>query len=383
MQPGAKFQVELYESGPGYEDLPAAETPPVALDEGPQPIGIESSYQNMRIMLVPIEYAFGGCNTTFDVSEASVQKYEDAMFQQNGLESIEVAVHEPFRVDDLDLTNGSDFFSLLNRIVQLRAAEAPEPNVYYYGLFDNCGVCIGEDGGGCLLGVAPGQPGSSAGEAGQRAAIGTQFLSGSEVGIETFVHEIGHTQGRAHVACPGGGAAGTDPSYPHADGSIGTWGFGVRDFSVRNASTHSDYMSYCNPTWVSDWQWKATFERITELSAWENADQGTLPSGREVLVGAVNTETGASTWWTDRGWIEPDEARDTRYTIDFRAGDDVMVRETADVDAWSEGPWVTVRVPLVEHFARDVTAIEATTPSGVQRVEAGQIRRWNRALQAP
>ena len=309
IQPGADFQVELFEGGTGYEDLPAASEPPVAITAGKDEIGIESSEQHMNVVIVPIAYDFGGCSTTPELDEAALQPYEDAMFQQNPLESIDIQVHAPLAVNDLDLTDPNDFFSLLNRIVQLRASESPDPDIYYYGLFDNCGTCIG-DGGGCLLGVAPGTPGATQSEASQRAAIGVRYLSGTEMGIETFVHEIGHTQGRQHVACEGATSAGPDPSYPYPGGVIGVWGFGVRDFGIRNATAHTDYMSYCNPTWVSDWQWSATFGRIKALSEWQTQDVAPLPT-TEILVGNVDTQTGESHWWTEPGFVEADDASGT------------------------------------------------------------------------
>lgn len=356
MNPGATFKVELYEAGGDYDSLPAAETPPSAAD-GPQIIGIESSEQNMKVMIVPVDYSFGGCTTSFDTSEENLKKYEDAMFQQNGLETIEMEVHPHITVNDLDLGDPGGFFQFLNRIVQLRASENPAPNVYYYGLFDNCGECIG-DNSGCTLGVAPGTPGSSMGEAGSRAAIGVQYLSGSEVGIETFVHEIGHSQGRQHIACPDAAAAGPDVTYPYQDGSIGVWGFGVRDFSIRNPSNHKDYMSYCNPTWVSDWQWKATYERIRELSSWDAADMADAMDASRILVGAVNTETGESEWWTDRGWVEPDDVEEfARLTY---VGDGITEQTEIDVDPWSEGPWVTVRAPLAMEL--DFTSLALDLP---------------------
>lgn len=372
MTPGAQFRVELFEAGGNYESLPEADAPPAASAKD-EFIGIENSEQNMKIVLVPVDYDFGGCTASVDTSEESIAKYEDAMYQQNGLETIQLEVHEPLSVTNLDLSDGNDFFTFLQQIVQLRAQENPDPNVYYYGLFDNCGQCVG-GGGGCLLGVAPGTPGSSMGEAGSRAAIGTQFLSGSEVGIETFVHEIGHTQGRAHVSCPGGGAAGPDVSYPYENGAIGVWGFGVRDFSIRNPSSHSDYMSYCNPTWVSDWQWKATFERIRELSSWDAADMSSAMEGSRIMVGAVNTETGESNWWTDRGWVEPADLR-SDSTLTF-VGEGSNAETPVAIDAWSEGPWVTVRAPMPLTTGQDFTGLRLTTPDrtiAVQRQDVAII----------
>jgi len=368
MNPGASFKVELYEAGGDYQGLPAAETPPSAAD-GAQLIGIEGTEQNMKIMIVPVDYSFGGCTASFDTSEENLKKYEDAMFQQNALETIEMEVHPYITVNDLDLGDPGGFFQFLNRIVQLRASENPAPNVYYYGLFDNCGECIG-DGGGCTLGVAPGTPGSSMGEAGSRAAIGVQYLSGSEVGIETFVHEVGHNQGRQHIACPDAAAAGPDVTYPYQDGSIGVWGFGVRDFSIRNPSNHKDYMSYCNPTWVSDWQWRATFERIRELSSWDAADMADAMDASRILVGAVNTETGESEWWTDRGWVEPGDTEEfarLRYV-----GDGASEEIEIDVDPWSEGPWVTVRAPLAMEM--EFTTLELELPQRHIEISRDQVQ---------
>lgn len=380
MRPGAQFNIELFEVGSGYEALPEVAEPPKAMPERNY-VGIETSYQNMRIMIVPIEYDFGGCQTQFDTSDENLSDYIDHMFQQNAVENIDVEIHDYVRVDHLDLT-GNGFFQLLGEMAQLRASEQPDPNVYYYGLFDNCGACIG-DGGGCTLGVANGIPGDSMGEAGSRVAIGAQFLSSNEVGIETFVHEIGHNQGRRHIFCPNAQAQGTDPSYPYADGKTEGWGFGVRDFQLRNGNTHYDYMSYCNPTWVSDWQWKETFQRIQTLSSWEAADMQDAMQGRYVLTGSVNTETGEASWWTDRGWVEPEQATPNhriRFSFDDASTDDELM---VQADAWSEGPWVTVRAPLPTDFEA-VTEIQLDTPSLTTRASRSDIRTFHiDALQTP
>lgn len=375
IQLGADFQIELYEAGGDYDALPEAATAPLAIDDGPGQIGIEGSEQSMKVVIVPIEYSFGGCQASTDLDEAALQPYSDAMYQQNPLETLQIEVIDPIQVTDLDLTDSGDFFSLLNRIVQYRSQLGLDPNVYMYGLFDNCGACIG-DGGGCLLGVAPGTPGATQGEAGQRAAIGVRYLSGSEVGIETFVHEIGHTQGRQHIACPGAQSAGPDPSFPHDDGSIGVWGFGVRDFSIRNASNHKDYMSYCSPTWVSDWQWSATFARIKSLTEWDTmnvVDPGASESTQ--LIGTMNPETGESHWWTEPGYVEPTDAILAASSVVLLDGTDELHVAAADVDAWSEGPWVTVRANLPpEATIAKASALELRTPTRTVRVKKSDVR---------
>ena len=305
-----------------------------------------------------------------------MQPYIDHMFQQNGVENIDIEYHDYVSVTDLDLGNPNDFFQLLNRTAQLRAAEAPDPNVYYYALFDNCGQCIG-DNSGCTLGVAAGIPGDSMGEAGGRAAIGAQFLGQDEVGIETFVHEIGHTQGRAHVACPNAQAAGPDVSYPYDGGRTGVWGFGVRDFQFRNPNTHTDYMSYCEPTWVSDWQWNATYDRIATLTSWDAASME-VPEGEAVLVGMLNPESGSESWWTERGTIAETVERPAGHELVFLAGREVLETASVQVEAWSEGPGFTVRAPLPAGFDAEVTAIEYRAPAGTVSASRAAISSYHR-----
>jgi hypothetical protein len=213
------------------------------------------------------------------------------------------------------------------------------------------------------------------------------------VGIETFVHEIGHTQGRSHVACPGAQSAGPDPSYPYEGGSIGVWGFGVRDFGIRNATAHTDYMSYCNPTWVSDWQWSATFGRIKALTEWQTQDVAPPSTDmirrgdavRTMLVGTLDTQTGESHWWTEPGFVDASDTSGstTDLVLVGAAGGDRRERaapvelhtSAADVDAWSEGPWVTVRANLPAAGVVSATdAFELRMPDRTTRVERASVR---------
>lgn len=356
MVPGVRYQVTLFEGGTGWESLPAVAVPPATPAE-PDYIGVESAELEMKVVLVPVTYEGPGCSESVETDDETLQRYADAMYQQNPLETLDIQWGAPYVVNDLDLTDGNDFFTLLGRAQQYRASQAPDPNTYYYMLFDNCGACI-QEGGGCLLGVAGGLPDDSIASASLRVAIGTQYLNGTEMGMDTFVHELGHTQGRAHVACPGAAAAGPDITYPYEGGEIGVWGFGVRDFQIRNATTHTDYMSYCSPTWVSDWQWNATYERIRTLTSWDAAGIG-MPEDQAVLVGSVDPRSGRAQWWTERGGVT---ATREGHTLRFMAGEAVLEVSGAQVDAWSEGTGFTVRAPLPAGFDEQVTAIEYVTP---------------------
>lgn len=90
-------------------------------------------------------------------------------------------------------------------------------------------------------------------------------------------HELGHNYGRYHA--PGCGAGGTDPSFPYLDisgpGVIGdvdnpNYGFDISTMDIMVYSSFYDFMSYCNPAWISDYTYEALFD-------WEVAQAAMLP----------------------------------------------------------------------------------------------------------
>ena len=66
-------------------------------------------------------------------------------------------------------------------------------------------------------------------------------------------HELGHTLGLDHA--PGCGASGSDPEFPYADGKIGTWGYDHVSGQLVSPSSHYDVMTYCGPSWISDYHY--------------------------------------------------------------------------------------------------------------------------------
>lgn len=118
--------------------------------------------------------------------------------------------------------------ALLSQIAQVRAADGSAR--HYYGF-----VRVGSFG---VAGI---------GYIGQPTAIGRD----DAVGVAS--HELGHNFGRPHAPC--GGAAGSDPSYPYAGARIGSWGWNGQSF--LNPAQYVDLMSYCNPTWISDYTYRA------------------------------------------------------------------------------------------------------------------------------
>ena len=80
-----------------------------------------------------------------------------------------------------------------------------------------------------------------------------------------MVHEVGHALGRNHAPC--GGVSGADPSFPYSGGGIGVWGYALLDKKLYSPSTAKDFMGYCSPSWVSDFNYGALFTRIAYVTA--------------------------------------------------------------------------------------------------------------------
>ena len=62
---------------------------------------------------------------------------------------------------------------------------------------------------------------------------------------DVIAHELGHNLNLRHAPC--GYPGGPDPSFPYANGSIGTWGYDFRGGGQSVQPSTPDVMSYCGP----------------------------------------------------------------------------------------------------------------------------------------
>ena len=363
-QPGITYHIELFEADAANADPSVTEPPRLPEDGSEAFVGIENSWQLLKIVIVPFNYDFGECTREPDLSEETMQLFYDYMYMMMPIDQLEIEIRP--NVDwDGELTS---FVPLNQYMAGLRVDENADPEVFYYGLVDVCSGGLGGAGG--LANGIPSDP-ASPDVAYQRVSSGLSLPGNPEFSADTFVHEVGHSLGRRHVTC-NGEEGGPDPSYPIEGGDLGEWGFGVVDFQLRHPTVYKDYMTYCNPAWVSTWGLNKVYPVIRTLSMWDadypgadSVDKPT-PAAGSVLIGNILPD-GSESWYTVPGRIGTDERSETTR-IEFetpsgRVRQGVRVTELPDVG----GTMVIAELPVGFDQIGTITRIEGDQRFDVQR----------------
>jgi len=346
--PDTRYRVELWDPS-GATDLPELDWANPA--QGAMPIGFEAIPLELKVVFVPIHYV--ALDSTPALDDEALALLVDSLYEQNPVNQVSYAVR-----DSVDYASTlDDVASLLPLLSQLKTADGADANTYYHALVD-----IGAPSLGGRRGIGN-IVGDSEGEGADRVAATLYWTADPSLAAETFNHEVGHNQGLAHVQCPNAAADGIDPSYPHVDGTIGSWGAGVRRLEVFDPDRTYDYMSYCGPSWVSDWTWAKTHERIATLTAWDLA--ASEPAGMGWILMGMRELDGRTQWWLARGEIDPERvsARDrVRLSTDQGEHVDAWVQVERSSEAGFE--WIKVELPLdfdrirAITYLRDEAAIE-------------------------
>lgn len=348
--PGTSYAVELYEVDPAFEDPSVTAPPRLPENEESVLVGVEDSWQLLKVVIVPFNYDNGGnCVRSPDLSDETMQLYYDKLFQMNPVDTLEIEIHEP-----LDWNTPLESLSEINSLLsQLRFEEGAPPETYYFGHIDAC--TGGIDGASGLAYDIPTEPTME--NAYKRVSTGLSY--NPELSAETFVHEVGHTQGRRHVTC-NGEEGGPDPTYPNEGGNIGEWGFGVIDFTLKHPTATKDYMTYCTPTWVSNFGWNKVWPTIRTLSMWDpdypgNGGQGgevvqrkADPYGGSLLVGTI-LPSGKEIWRTVPGTVPAHELTDDTQ-IEFSIAGQLHARQGARVTQIPDSRDILVVTPLPPGF---------------------------------
>jgi hypothetical protein len=356
--PGIKYQLSLWEAGPGFEDQRESTTVTASPIGGREQVGVQSEPAELKVVMVPVAYNIPGCTTnTADLTPEQEQTFIDFLHEQYPVQEViwDFRRDSPIEWNE-ELTSLAQLWQPLR---ELRDIDAAPPNAYYYALVNACSGGI--DGAG---GIAPGLATDTKSAAYERVSSGLWSPNNDSYSYHTMVHELGHNHGRAHVFCANGDAAGTDPTYPYNDGVTGVWGFGIRLFKLHSPTASWEFMTYCSPNWVSDWGWTKAYNRVRTLTSWDY--EGPAPDdgqvADEVLIGLL-FEDGTEEWSITRGGHGP-EFFSSGEVISFDYAGGEVVDSPTNVQILDDGTtMITTMVP------RPQTAFEAAS-----RVDAGHPR---------
>ena len=221
---------------------------------GTASLDVRSPGGSLEVVLVPIRYQADGSNRVPDTSADQIARYRDRIYALFPAAEVSITVRDSVGWDAELQRNGSGWSNLLQALMNLRASDRAASHVYYYGIFTPAASFNTFCNGGCVagLGAVP-----SANDTYSRAAIGLGYSGAGSA--DTAAHELGHTLGRQHAPC---GVQDADPQYPYSGGGIGVWGFNVLSNALVAPNQNTDFMGYCNPAWVSDYNFSALFQRL-------------------------------------------------------------------------------------------------------------------------
>jgi len=242
----------------------------------------------LRVVMVPV--TLGG--RTPDVTATQLAKMRDALLAYYPVAEVEVTAREPISWTSAIAADGNGWSTLLNQIGRQRQADKAAKDVYYFGLITPAATFRDYCRTSCVLGLAPQTTFVSSPD---QIGLGVGFVEDNT--YSTVVHELGHAHGLPHAPCvpAGGSIQNADPKYPYAGGKTGSWGWDSRTSKLLPPTGFVDMMSYCDPAWISDYNYEKLATRARSVNTAASIvtfDKGAAPSW-ERLIWSAN---GQASW---------------------------------------------------------------------------------------
>lgn len=253
--PGIGYSVSLLEATPGSQ---AGATDGARFPaQGEAPTNAQSSNGPIKIVIVPM--VSNGFSP--DTSAQRLEQLRRRMLAMYPVPDVSFTLRQAVSTVGLS-ANGAGFDQALDTVINVRQQDGAPFNAYYYGVLAPAQSAQQFCGFGCVAGLSVQ---ASANDSWGRASVGiAYFADGSSLDApDTMAHEVGHANGLPHAPCQTQDAG----QFPYAGGVIGSWGYDLTNKTLLNPSSYKDVMGYCNPDWISDFNYNRLFNRISFVNS--------------------------------------------------------------------------------------------------------------------